>query len=148
MGVKPCAPWPRPYCRITYKKGAVGMNENTFMAVLVAIALIFTLFFSFTVLPALAVDGNVLAAFAAGFVNPYAAGYATDVILCWAILAVWVLHERRSLGLRHGGLCLLLGVVPGVAVGFALYLVLRTRQLRDRASSAASAHGPSGNAKP
>ncbi len=103
------------------------MTERVFHGSVLAIAAAFTVFFAATVLPPLAADPDVLGAFAAGFVNPYAAGYSTDVFACWAILAVWVVHEARTRGVRHGWVCLALGVVPGVAVGFAAYLVLRTR---------------------
>jgi hypothetical protein len=39
------------------------------------------------------------------------------------------LYERRTLGVRHGLWFIALGVIPGVAVGFAGYLILRMRQL-------------------
>ena len=71
----------------------------------------------------------ILGAFAAGFVNPYASGYATDVVVCWVILAAWVAYEAKTHSVRNDGICLLLGNIPGVAVGFAVYLLLRERQL-------------------
>ena len=52
------------------------------------------------------------------------------LLLCWVILAIWVLFERQRYQVRGGWLALLLGVVPGVAVGFALYLLMRQRQLK------------------
>jgi len=106
------------------------MTEKTFHAALITIAVGFGLFFVFTVIPPLAQDWDLIGAIAGGFVNPFAAGYSTDVILCWFILALWVLHERRTLHIKYGWLCVLLGLVPGVAVGFALYLILRARQIR------------------
>ena len=73
-------------------------------------------------------------AFAAGFVNSYASGYAADTLTCWVILTAWIAFEAKTKGVRHGWICALLGVVPGVAVGFAGYLLLRGRQgLRPRA---------------
>ena len=87
------------------------------------------MFFVITIIPPLLESQDVIGAFAAGFINPYAAGYSTDVILCWCVLAVWVVHERAQ-GVRHGWVCLLLGVVPGVVVGIALYLVLRTNRFQ------------------
>ena len=104
------------------------MTAQQFRAAMAVIAAAFTVFFVVTIIPPLWGNWDVLGAFAAGFVNPYAAGYSTDVILCWCVLAVWVWHERR---LNIGGrwLCLLLGIVPGVVVGFASYLLLRSRQL-------------------
>lgn len=104
------------------------MTDKAFHTVILAIAVGFTTFFVATIIPPLSTDWDVVGAFVAGFVNPYASGYATDVILCWCVLAAWVLRERAK-GVRHGWLCLLLGIVPGVVVGFALYLVLRARQL-------------------
>ena len=94
------------------------------------LAALFAAAFGVIVLPPLLASGDVLGAFAAGFVNPYASGYALDAILCWCVLAVWVVQEARERGIRHGWVALLLGVVPGVATGFAVYLLLRERQLR------------------
>jgi len=89
----------------------------------------FVIFFSASVVPALIKDFDVLGAFAAGFVNPYSSGYSADVIACWLILVVWVIYEKTKLNIQHGWVCVLLGIVPGVAVGFAAYLILRLRQL-------------------
>ncbi len=105
------------------------MNETLFRWFNAVIAMAFTAAFLFLVVPALLVDFDVLGAFAAGFVNPYASGYSTDVFMCWFALAGWVWFESATAGVRHGWVCLVLGVVPGVAVGFALYLILRNRQL-------------------
>ena len=74
-------------------------------------------------------DGDVIGAFAAGFVNPYASGYSSDVFACFAILTAWILYERHRYGVRHGLWCIPLSVVPGVAVGFALYLLIRMKQV-------------------
>lgn len=109
------------------------MTESTFTAVLYAAAALFTAIFAVVVVPPLIAEPDIIGAFAAGFVNPYASGYSSDVIICWVILAAWVAYEARTLGVKHGWICLLLGLVPGVAVGFALYLLLRRRQLREAA---------------
>jgi len=66
---------------------------------------------------------------AAGFVNPYAAGYSSDVIFCWLALAVLVVYDAKVLSVKHGWICLLLGLMPGVAVGMALYFILRSSQV-------------------
>ena len=105
------------------------MTESQFRIAVVAVAMAFTAFFSVVVVPPLLADPDVAGAFAAGFVNPYATGYSTDVIACWMILAFWVAFESKSRGVRHGWVCLLLGIVPGVAVGLAAYMLLRSRQL-------------------
>lgn len=108
------------------------MSEQAFHRVLLAIAAGFTVLFVMLVVPPLVAHPDVLGAFAAGFENPYASGYSSDVIACWLVLATWVVFEARALQIRGGWLCLALGVVPGVAVGFAVYLVLRSRQLSAR----------------
>ena len=105
------------------------MNERQFHAIIIVIALGFTAFFSIIVVPPLIENPDVAGALAAGFVNPYSSGYSADVIACWLILASWVAFEAKSMRVKHGWLCLLLGVVPGVAVGFAAYLVLRSQQI-------------------
>lgn len=105
------------------------MNDKLFSFFVLGIALAFTVFFGVTVVPPLLADFDVIGALMAGFVNPYAAGYSTDVILCWLLLAVWVSYEALVYRVRHGWLCLLLGLAPGVAVGFGLYLWLRQKQL-------------------
>ncbi len=107
------------------------MSESAFKAMLVVAALFFTGFFAWIVLPPLIENPDVWGAFAAGFVNPYSSGYSTDVLVCWAILAVWVVYEARTHAVRHGWVCLMLGIVPGVAVGFALYLLLRAKQIKE-----------------
>lgn len=105
------------------------MNSKMFQITVFVIALMFVLFFSVVVVPALIEDCDVLGAFAAGFVNPYSSGYSADVIACWLILLVWVVYEKTKLKIKYGWICVLLGIVPGVAVGFAAYLILRLRQL-------------------
>ena len=106
------------------------MTDNIFKNILLALAILFTLAFCTIVLPPLLSNPDIINAFASGFVNPYATGYSLDVFFCWAILAVWVKYEAKNLGVKHGWICLLLGVVPGVAVGFAFYLILRTGQIK------------------
>jgi hypothetical protein len=109
------------------------MSESALRSVLVVAALFFTGFFVSVVVPPLIENPDVIGAFAAGFVNPYASGYSMDVLVCWVILAAWVLYEARRFSVRHGWICLVLGVVPGVAVGFALYLLIRARQVKQLA---------------
>lgn len=110
------------------------VSEQIFKIILIIAALAFTCFFAVVVVPPLMENPDLWGAFAAGFVNPYSSGYSMDVIVCWAILAAWVVYEARTYGVRRGWVCLLLGIVPGVAVGFALYLLLRAKQIREAAA--------------
>ncbi len=105
------------------------MSDRSFRVAVIAVGLAFTALFSGLVVPPLIDDPDILGAFGAGFVNPYASGYSADVIACWVILAIWIVFEARSRSVKHGWLCLVVGVVPGVAVGFAAYLVLRSNQI-------------------
>lgn len=105
------------------------MNDKNFILSLSLIGIGFALFFFATVVPPLLENPDVIGAIAAGFVNPYAAGYSTDVITCWLVLAVWVVYDAINNKVKHGWLCLVIGMIPGVATGFALYLVLRGKQL-------------------
>lgn len=109
------------------------MGESLFKGLLWFLALGFAAVFCVVVVPPLLKNPDILGAGLAGFVNPYAAGYATDAIMCWCVLAVWVVYEARTLGIKHGWVALVLGVVPGVATGFAAYLLMRLRQQRGRA---------------
>jgi hypothetical protein len=105
------------------------MNPRLFHTSVLTVALAFTGLFGVVVIPPLIEHPDVLGAFAAGFVNPYASGYSSDVIACWLILAIWVVFEARTQSVKHGWTCLALGIVPGVAVGLAAYLVIRSKQL-------------------
>lgn len=104
-----------------------------------ALAAGFAAAFGIMVVPPLIESGDVLGAFAAGFVNPFSSGYALDAILCWCVLAVWVAQDARERGVRHGWIALLLGVAPGVATGFAVYLLMRERQLTETTNLGAQA---------
>ena len=105
------------------------MSATLFKAVIIAAAAIFTLVFCWVVVPPLIANPDVVGAMAAGFVNPYSSGYSADVLACWVILTAWIAFEARTRGVRHGWICVVLGMVPGVAVGFALYLLIRAKQL-------------------
>lgn len=104
-------------------------NKTTtlFKGLLILLALGFALAFCVMVVPPLLAKPDVIDAALAGFVNPYAAGYATDTIMCWCVLAAWIWYEARTTGMRHGWIALALGVAPGVATGFAVYLLMRLR---------------------
>lgn len=104
------------------------MSQTTFKALVALLGLGFAAAFATLCIPALLANPDVPGAFAAGFVNPYSSGYALDTICCWALLTVWVIYEARHEGIRHGWIAVLLGIAPGVATGFAVYLLLRLRQ--------------------
>lgn len=103
------------------------MNAQTFRIFLIVLAVGFTAAFTVVCIPPLLVNPDIIGAFAAGFVNPYASGYALDIFFTWGVLATWVVYEARTKAIRHGWVALMLGVVPGVAVGFAFYLLLRLK---------------------
>jgi Terpene cyclase DEP1 len=106
------------------------MNEQLFKATIILAATVFIAIFCWLVIPPLIANPDIVGAFAAGFVNPYSSGYSADVLASWVILTAWIMFEARAHGLRHGWTCAVLGLFPGVAVGFAAYLLLRMRQLR------------------
>ncbi len=108
------------------------MTDTVFKTTIIAAAAVFTALFAYWCIPPQIANPDIVAAFGAGFVNPYASGYAADTLACWVILSAWILHERRTLGIRHGLWCIVLGVIPGVAVGFAGYLLVRARQSAGR----------------
>lgn len=112
------------------------MTRTTFHILTGLVAAAFAVFFAVAVLPPALASGDIVGAFAAGFVNPFATGYSVDVILCWVLLVVWILYERAALGVRWGFVAALLGLVPGVATGFGAYLILRSKQLNTEASNA------------
>lgn len=107
------------------------MKPTWFPPLVAALGLGFAAAFCAIVVPALIAQPDVVAAALAGFVNPFAAGYALDTIFCWLVLAAWVGHEARTRQVRHGWIALVLGVVPGVATGLAAYLLIRSRQAGD-----------------
>lgn len=104
------------------------MSEQAFKAAIIVAAATFTALFAYWCIPPLIADPDIIGALAAGFVNPYSSGYSADVLACWVILSAWIVYERRAFGVRHGLWCIMLGAVPGIAVGFAAYLLLRGRQ--------------------
>lgn len=104
------------------------MTKKVFQVSVLLIALAFTTIFCALVIPPFIKNPDLFGAFAAGFVNPFASGYSTDVVCCWVVLFIWVIYESPKI--KHGWICLLLGLIPGVAVGFAGYLFIRSRQLK------------------
>lgn len=103
------------------------MKEKIFKISVSLVAIIFSVIFCVLVVPPLIENPDIIGALGGGFVNPYASGYAADVFSCWVVLLLWVIFESPKV--KYGWVCLILGFVPGVAVGFAVYLLLRTKQL-------------------
>jgi hypothetical protein len=104
------------------------MNLATFKIVVAALGATFAVLFLVLCVPPLVENPDFIGAAMAGFVNPFASGYALDAIFCWLVLSSWVAYEAKADGIRHGWVCVLLGIVPGVATGFAAYLLLRMSQ--------------------
>ena len=105
------------------------MTKAQFETGALLIGAAFAVAFGVIVAPALMQTGDVPGAFAAGFVNPFSSGYALDAILCGLMLIVWMLYERAAFAIRHGWIVVPLCFLPGVATAFAVYLVMRSRQL-------------------
>ena len=103
--------------------------KTAYISFLGIVGIGFAAYFFITLGPLLIESPNVVEAFQAGYVNPYSSGFATDAIACWLVLATWVIYEKFEKGVKHGWIALLIGLVPGVASAFALYLVMRMRQL-------------------
>ncbi len=106
------------------------MTESRFEALVGVLGATFALVFCVIVVPPLVESGDVLGAFAAGFVNPFSTGYSLDVFFCAGILFAWIFYERSALGIRHGWIAIPISFAPGVATGFAVYLLIRSRQLK------------------
>jgi len=105
------------------------MNEQNFKRAILASAAVFLAVFLFYTLPAAIEQADLIQSFALGFVNPLATGYSVDVIACGFIFFFWVLFEAKQYGVRYGWICIPLSFIPGVAVAFALYLLIRHKQL-------------------
>ncbi|EMJ97855.1 DUF2834 domain-containing protein [Leptospira sp. WS58.C1] len=107
------------------------MNLSTFRILLILLGSLFTAGFLYLVLPPLSQNFDIIGAFLGGFVNPFSSAYALDIIFTWLVLAVWIVYEAKTKGIKNGWIALLLGVVPGVAVGAAYYIYLRAKQDRN-----------------
>jgi len=103
------------------------MKKKVFKISLAIVAIFFTLIFCFIVIPPLITNPDIVSAIKGGFVNPYATGFSMDAICSWVVLLIWVIYEMPKI--KYGWVSLLLGLLPGVVVGFAAYLIIRTNQL-------------------
>ncbi len=106
------------------------MTENQFKKSILITAAIFLLVLFFYTLPYAVELADPIAISLAGFVNPISSGWATDVISTWFILAFWIFYEKKQYKVKLGWVCLPLGIFPGVAFGFCLYLLIRQAQIK------------------
>ncbi|MFT6265144.1 MAG: hypothetical protein ACJAWS_001292 [Oleiphilaceae bacterium] len=119
---------------IEQRTQGIKMSETLSNRAIIISAGIFLAVFLFYTLPA-AIDLNdFFASFAAVFVNPLATSYSVDVIAYGFILMFWILFEAKHHGIRYGWLCIILCVVPAVAVAFTTYLRLRQKQFSARSN--------------
>ncbi len=106
------------------------MSESIFKQLMCTIALLFTLFVMVYLIPPLIASEDILGSLALGFVNIFSTAYTLDAIFCWIVLTIWVFYESKAFLVKHGWICVILGIFPGVAVGFPIYLLLRHSQLK------------------
>lgn len=111
------------------------MNESNFKKGIIIANILFLLVLFFYALPHAVELADPVAISLAGFANPISSAWATDVLATWTILAFWIIYEARHYNVKYGWVCILLGVFPGVAFGFCLYLLLRLRQINIQAES-------------
>lgn len=104
--------------------------KTAYLSILAIVGIGFAAFFFITMGPLFIAHPDLIGAIKSGFVNPYASGFSTDAVCCWIVLAAWVIYEKSALGIKHGWVALLLGLIPGVATGFAFYLITRMSQLK------------------
>jgi len=105
------------------------MNDTLYKKLSIGLSVAFAIIFIILVIPAFLQNPDIIGAFAAGFVNPYSSAYALDAVFCALVLATWISYEARALRIKYGWVCILLCFIPGVAVGFGVYLVLRQSQI-------------------
>ena len=107
------------------------MSYSKFRTALVLVIISFTIFFLAFFLPPIIKNPDIVGVLKAGFVNPYASGYSIDLIACWFVLILLVLYESKTKSIKHGWVCVVLGLVPGVVVGWSAYFLVRNKQLNN-----------------
>jgi hypothetical protein len=106
------------------------MPNTRFGQIVIALAAACMATLAVVVLPTFVADGlDIGRAFDLAVVNPYASGFATDVFFTYAILITWVVYEAKYRDVRHGWVAVVLGLLLSVALGLALYLLIRHRDL-------------------
>jgi hypothetical protein len=107
-----------------------GPAERLFWGFVGLIALTFTaLFFTLVLPPIMQASDFIRGALLDGFVNPTARGYTLDTLCTGLLVLAWIAYERVRYGVRNGWIAALLVFVPGVVVGLAVYLWLRSRPI-------------------
>ena len=107
------------------------MNDRVFKSILVLLIVGFTVFFLTYFLPPIIQNPDINDILASGFVNTYATGFSIDLIACWIALIAFILYESKNKSIKYGWVCILLGLVPGVVVGWSAYLLIRNNQLNN-----------------
>jgi len=105
------------------------MTETNFKRGIVFSTAVFLLVLFTYTLPYTIELADPIAISLAGFVNPISSGWSTDVITSWFILSFWILFEAKQYKVKKGWICLPLGIFPGVAFAFCLYLLMRHKQV-------------------
>lgn len=117
-----------PKQSLAESKRPPGPAERLFWGAAGVIALTFcALFFTLVLPPVLHTSDFMRAALLDGFVNPTARGYTLDTLCTGLLVVAWIAYERVRYNIRHGWIAALLVFVPGVVVGLAVYLWLRSR---------------------
>lgn len=106
------------------------MPQTRFDWILIALGAAFVLTLGIVALPTFLEDGlSLVSALEGSFANPYASGVAIDILFTYAVLAAWVIYEYQYRDVQHGWVALVLGLIIGVAVGLALYLLIRHKEI-------------------
>ena len=63
-------------------------------------------------------------------VNPAATSALMDLTFTYLIVGTWIVLEARRLAMRRAWLCVPITVFVSLALGLALFLILRERRLR------------------
>ncbi len=106
------------------------MPRTRFDWIIIALAATFVVALAVVVVPTFVDDNlDLVHAFDQALINPYATGFATDLLFTYLILCAWVLYEANYRGVRHGWIAIVLGFLIGVAVGLTIYLLIRHREI-------------------
>ena len=105
------------------------MPSTRFDRIVIGLAAAFVVALAVFVVPTFVDDHLDLAhAFDQALLNPYDTGFAMDLLFTYLILVTWVVYEAIYRDVRYGWIAVALGLLVGVSVGFAAYLVIRHRE--------------------